>query len=419
MKQFILRAVVLLPLIVNATGSADNKSADVQIDALVERPLIAYADSQMEEINRIAMEQGIPMAPEYGHFFQRVQAREWVASSNAFRNISAKFIGHRDPAIVNGLWPPTMELFGAIEQFLIWEPELLDEYANEIMKVVPSDAIFFGGTDPGRFVFVAYEEASTNKSFFVITQNALADATYAAYERKDPRNAGIWLPSKEDGTRAFHEFTEGCKAGKYPECGDLVTAGGKVQVRGVKAVMAINGLIVKQIFEHNRDTHEFYVEESYAIPWMVPYLEPCGPIMKLNAHPTPLTPEMVAADMKYWAEYSNRLLSNDAFKNNPVARKTISKLRTAHGGLYAAREMPEEAETAFRQGLALDELNPECNVRFSQLMADQEHVDEAIAHLEDLMQKDPGLLSNEGFMRHVEKIRSQKAVAKQPVSEPK
>src|SRR5678809_269618 len=53
----------------------------------------------------------------------------------------------------------------------------------------------------------------------------------------------------------------------------------KVQVSGQVAVMAINALLTKVIFDKNPD-HEFYVEESFPLDWMYPHLTPFGIIMK-------------------------------------------------------------------------------------------------------------------------------------------
>ena len=64
--------------------------------------------------------------------------------------------------------------------------------------------------------------------------------------------------------------------------------------------MSINGLITKVIFDHNPD-REFYVEESFPLDWMYPYLEPHGLIMKLNRQPLAQLPaETLARDREYW-----------------------------------------------------------------------------------------------------------------------
>ena len=69
--------------------------------------------------------------------------------------------------------------------------------------------------------------------------------------------------------------------------GDLKIENGRVQVTGALGVMEINGILTKMMWDHDRLRHAFYVEESYVIPWMYPYLSPHGLIMKLNADRTP------------------------------------------------------------------------------------------------------------------------------------
>lgn len=49
--------------------------------------------------------------------------------------------------------------------------------------------------------------------------------------------------------------------------------------------MQINATLSRNIFDNNKATHDFYVEESYVIPWMYDYLTPHGMIMKLNREP--------------------------------------------------------------------------------------------------------------------------------------
>ena len=78
-------------------------------------------------------------------------------------------------------------------------------------------------------------------------------------------------------------------------------ANGHIQVSGQVAVMEINALLVKTIFEKN-PKQEFYIEESFPLDWMYPYLEPHGLIMKINRQPlAELSDEIVRRDRDYWA----------------------------------------------------------------------------------------------------------------------
>jgi hypothetical protein len=91
---------------------------------------------------------------------------------------------------------------------------------------------------------------------------------------------------------------------------DVKMVDGKVQVAGQVAVMNINGLLAKMIFDHNPD-REFYVEESFPLDWMYPYLEPHGLIMKLNRQPLAQLPEeVIARDHEYWRKVVGGMLGD-------------------------------------------------------------------------------------------------------------
>jgi len=109
-----------------------------------------------------------------------------------------------------------------------------------------------------------------------------------------------------------------------------------------------------------RTSTRFYVEESYVIPWMYPYLTPAGIIMKINHDPLPspqqdpqLWEGIVKRDRAYWDKLSEELNARPQFHRDSDAQKTFSKLRSAIGGLYASRQMAVEAEYAFKQALQL------------------------------------------------------------------
>ena len=208
----------------------------------------------------------------------------------------------------------------------------------------------------------------------------------------------IYTPSPADHARCMQEYFD--DAQKRLSLNQLrpgeqvrVGADGRLQVSGQVSVMAINGLLTQVIFEKNPD-HEFYLEESFALDWMYPYLEPSGIIMKINRKPLPeITEEMVRKDHEFWSLYSNPLIGNwitydtsvkeicdfairvynrrnytgftgdRKFIRDDQAQKSFSKLRSSIGGLYAWRYLNEpnpvlrdrmyrEADFAFRQALA-------------------------------------------------------------------
>jgi hypothetical protein len=78
---------------------------------------------------------------------------------------------------------------------------------------------------------------------------------------------------------------------------------GKVQVSGQVAVMAINALLVKRIFDAN-PRKEFFIEESYPLDWMYPHLSPHGLILALSREPMEkISDELVQKDQVYWTRF--------------------------------------------------------------------------------------------------------------------
>ncbi len=251
-------------------------------------------------------------------------------------------------------------------------------------------AIFFGGTDPGRFVptYMIYN-AVVRPDVFLITQNALADNTYMSVMR-DLYGDAIWIPAVVDGNRAFSTYVEDVRAGRTPASADIKIENGRVQVQGVGGVMLINGILCQMIFDYNKRTHSFYVEESYVINWMYPYLTPHGLIMKINSEKTPLTEANTRDDLAFWDWYTRRLTGEQMFLRDVVARKSFSKLRSAVAGLYSARGRMAESEQAFREALALYPLSPEANFRLADLYLRANRAGDAVALMESFCRQDPG-----------------------------
>lgn len=317
------------------------------------------------------------------------------------------------------------------------------------------DAVLYGGTDPGRFVptYMIFCESRVapkdrfqdshfdpqggrnfdRRDVYVITQNALADSTYMSYirdhydysrpdwnnpttltnrpswqnrqlgwawkalDRKNmyPREP-IWIPSELDVQRAFQEYVAGLRNRAPSPEEQVEIVDGRVSVKGVAGVMNINGILTRWIFDRNKDKHSFYVEESYVIPWMYPYLEPAGVIMKINKDPLPAPNEnpglwsmIIKRDRAYWDKLEAEFMARTEFKRDSDAQKTFSKLRSAIGGVYAYRRLAAEAEYAFKQAQRLCAESPEASFRCAQLYMELGRVDDAILTLKALEELDP------------------------------
>ena len=317
----------------------------------------------------------------------------------------------------------------------IWQeyPESLRN--NNYPPPMGTNALFFGGTDPGRFVptYMIYCPG-VRPDVYLITQNALADNTFMDVTR-DLYGDQLWIPSQNDSNRAFQEYVQAIQSGKVDAGADVKMEGGRVQVQGVGGVMQINGILCRQIFDHNQYITEtktdeatresgsavvpfdpvgpdgklrkrdFYVEESYVIPWMYPYLTPHGLIMKINNEPTAITPEMIKNDHEFWNWYTARLVNDSKFTRDVVARKTFSKLRSAIAGLYVARGNAAEAEYAFKQAVELYPLSPEAVFRLADLYMRQKRFDDAKKTVSDFAAQDVHNDSAQGFLNQIDQLQ--------------
>jgi tetratricopeptide (TPR) repeat protein len=261
----------------------------------------------------------------------------------------------------------------------------------------------------------------------------------------------MYIATPDDSQRCFHEYLADAQKRlahdqQFPNEPKQIRLGedvkiidNRVQVSGQVAVMAINGLITKVMFDKN-PTNEFFVEESFPLEWMYPHLTPFGVIMKINRQTLPSLPEEVLQrDHAFWAKYSERLIGNWITYDTPVkeivdfaekvylrrdlsdfkgdrkfvrddqAQKAFSKLRSSIGGVYAWRLNPyipaefrpktpaeherirKEADFTFRQAFAFCPYSPEAVFRYVQLLTSPGigRFDDALLIAETCLKLDP------------------------------
>ncbi|TAN36835.1 MAG: DUF2723 domain-containing protein [Verrucomicrobia bacterium] len=289
------------------------------------------------------------------------------------------------------------------------------------------NAIYLGGTDPGRFVptYMVFC-ARVRPDVFVLTQNALLEKLYLAPLR-DLYGRQIALPSAQDAERMMRTYVADIEQGRVRNRGEVSFDDGYARLVGRKGAMAVNGVLARTIFEANKARHAFYIEESDVMEWMYPYLMPHGLIMKLNPEPlATLPPEISREDRAFWDWQTRRLLGDERvmpdgfwarlfprqaaelrgnwrYRHDAVAQKVFTKLRCAIGGIYASRKMYAEAEYAFRQAIQLYPVGPEAYFRLTELFLAQERFAEARHATESLLQQDAHLTGAQQYLRYIAK----------------
>ncbi len=270
----------------------------------------------------------------------------------------------------------------------------------------------------------------------------------------------IYIPSPNDSQNCFQQYTEDVahrqqlnqlKPGETVN----ITPDGRVQVSGQVAVMMINGLLCKVIFDQN-PTNEFYVEESFPLDWMYPYETPSGVIMKINRQPlTSLPPEVYERDHAFWSTYSERLIGNwitydttvkeiadfahklyignnyagfkgdRKFIRDDGGQKAFSKLRSSIGGMYAWRLGPScppeyrpkneadmnllvrETDFAFKQAFAFCPYSPEAVFRYVNFLLSYNRLDDAAIVAETCLKLDPFNESVKGLVTQLQQFKKE------------
>jgi beta-lactamase regulating signal transducer with metallopeptidase domain len=401
--------------------------------------LRAFFATKGAQARQLAKQEGKPLVPEVWPYFEAGMNGDWQTATNlwfAMRQHAGQYEDTQPDERVCStvVWSTILETDLAWQEFANWTEKYVMAYGNDIIKSIPRGSIYFGGTDPGRGVITAMSESHADGNpFFTLTQNPLADNTYLEYLRA-MYGPALYIPTAEDSKKSFDEYVAGAQRRltekKLIPGEDVRMKDGKIQVSGQIAVMGINGLLTKIIFDRNPN-REFYVEESFPLEWMYPHLSPNGLIMKINRQPLPrLSEALIQQDHEYWSHYVEAMLGNwlnydtsiaeiaafaeriylnhdlGGFTGDPQfvadtwAQKAFSKLRSSLGGMYAWRitnaktpeekqQMTKEADFAFRQAFALCPTSPEALYRYINLLVGSNRVDDARLLAETSLKLDP------------------------------
>ena len=282
-------------------------------------------------------------------------------------------------------------------------------FGYDMLKDLPPASVLIGGTDPGRFVptYMIFGESPQppknkrdpsfdRRDLYIITQNALGEERYMKYLR-DHYTAARPKPSNAFERWLGRENTYPPRPLVFPteeETEALIRtaaikqqeSGGPVESEGA----ALFSVILRWLWEKNRDEHEFFIEESFPISWTYDYAIPHGLIYKLSKTRVETLPKAaVERDFAYWKDYSARLLGDPNFKRDFDAQRSFSKLRQTVAHIYRHRGMSAEAGRAYQEALALWPGNAEAIAALMSYLWDQGEFDEAIEICDRALEEDP------------------------------
>jgi beta-lactamase regulating signal transducer with metallopeptidase domain len=382
------------------------------------------------QAKELAARAGEKISPEFQRFFAAATKGDGPTVVKMDYDIFQKHHPQyqHDPAkddlsLRTSYWQTVLEICLGYDLVVNCDPAYLQMAINDLLQSIPAGSIYFGGTDPGRGLPTAFcKSHAEGDPFFTLTQNALADSTYLVY-LGGMYGGKIYTPSKEDSQTCFGEYIEDATRrlheNKLKPGENVRIDNGQTAISGPIAVMSINALLAKIVFDKNPG-REFYIEQSFPLDWMYPHLEPHGPIMKINRQPLPQMPEeTLQKDRDYWnkrvagmignwldedtavqtvAEFVDRVYAradlagfngDRNFIQNDYAKKIFSKWRSSIAGVYAWRaknspssdeqkRMLKEAEFAYRQAWALCPYSSEAVVQYANLLSGQQKKSDAL-----------------------------------------
>jgi hypothetical protein len=427
--------------------AADKSNSPAPLDHQLAQ-LRSFSAAKLKQSQELAQNAGEQISPEFQTFFEAATKGDSQTVTNMYADFHRRHPQYSrgtnatDIHLSTAYWSPVLEICLAYDQVVNCEPKYTAMLADGIVNAIPPGSIYFGGTDPGRGVPTAFSKSHADGDpFFTLTQNALADGSYLKYLR-DMYGGEIHTLTDNDSQRCFGEYTADLmrrfehdrqwpSEPKQMRPGENVrTEGGQTGISGQAAVMSINALLAKVVFEQNSNK-EFFIEESFPLEWMYPRLEPFGLIMKIDRQPLAELPEdTLIQDHAYWqnlvagmlgdwlnpdtpvsavADFIEKIYvrkdlggftGDAAFVQNDYAKRIFSKLRSSLAGVYAWRvahaagtadkqRMAAEADFAFRQAFALCPYSPEAVFRYATLLTNAHRIDDALLVATSAAKVDP------------------------------
>ena len=260
------------------------------------KQFVAQKQAQAEAATNVSF-------PGCAHFFAAAQKGDWRAVSNSFVKLREYAGPYTSSGKTNTLWlrgprwEAVKEVWGAFDAFAEGDENYSAAFGRDIIASIPPGSIYFGGTDPGRFIVTAMCRSQVDGDpFFVLSQNPLPDASYLEYLRS--MYAGeIHTQTEEDLRKCLQDYAEATQRRalhdlqfpnepKQLRPGEdvLPMANAGIRLSGQMNVIGLRELLTKALFNQNPN-REFYVEESFPLDWMYPHLEPHRLIFKLNRQP--------------------------------------------------------------------------------------------------------------------------------------
>ncbi len=362
-----------------AHSSRRNSQVTQTPEEIVAGKVAQFARDRLKITHAMAERFKGSVAPDVERFFQAVADGRWDDLNTAFEGLKQR----RDSG--NGedlrtLWGPILETLLIAECGHNWPAQKLLDYGQATLGSLRPGMVYVGGTDPGRGIPTLLNETSEGERHIVLTQNAMADATYLQYVNflYGDRMATL---TPEDSQRAFQEYIADAQKRlahdqqfpnepKQIRPGEDVRLTDHLEVSGQVAVMAINENLLRMFMNKNPDL-SFALEESFPLKSTYPNAMPLGPLMELGVQDTQnsFTQDAAAQAVTYWRTTAQQFASDTQTPPDSESRLSYAKMAAAQAALLADHQYGTEAEQAYRVALQISPASPEAVYGLGQLLA--------------------------------------------------
>src|ERR1035437_7565323 len=279
----VLPVMLVMGLLVGGCSKKNSPESWSLDKSEVSGQLKNFIAAQESQSRALAAKEGITLPPEFETFYKAAEKGDWQTATNSFETLQKRLWNPTNTVEHRGSWwPATMDAYGVFELFPSGGEKYAIAFGNDIIKSIPDGSVYFGGTDPGRFLVTALSESHADgKPFFILTQNALTDVTYLHYLRA-MYGGKIYTLTDEDSQNSFQDYKTDAQRRlshdqQFPNEPRQLKPGedvrldpnGQIQLRGQMNVIGVRELLTKTIFDKNPD-REFYIEESFPLDWMYP-----------------------------------------------------------------------------------------------------------------------------------------------------
>ncbi|HEY5503747.1 MAG TPA: hypothetical protein VIK28_01215, partial [Sedimentisphaerales bacterium] len=255
----VLPVMLVIGLLVGGCSKKSSSESWSLDKSAASAQLKQFLAAQETQARALAKQDGNKLPSDFDAFYKAAETGDWQDATNLFDQMRKRLDG--DSSLLGSWWSATLDAYGV---FWVFPPG--DKYAiafgKDIIQSIPDGSIYFGGTDPGRFVVTALTESHADGNpFFTLSQNPLADVTYLHYLRA-MYGGKIYTLTDEDSQKSFQDYKTDAQRRlshdqQFPNEPRQLKPGedvrldsnGRIQMSGHMNVIEIRELLTKTIFD--------------------------------------------------------------------------------------------------------------------------------------------------------------------------